>query len=100
MTLFAVVTSTVAECGAVQEYQTDLPPALPAWLGSPVSFVAPTFLPYTVVEAPVNVCRLAKLSLSGADWMAEFSERCRFNSPPEATFPSSALIRSTPPRSW
>jgi hypothetical protein len=31
--------------GAVQLYQTEAPPTLPPWFGSPVSFVAPTLEP-------------------------------------------------------
>jgi hypothetical protein len=31
----------VPACGARQENQTERPPALPAWFGSPASFVAP-----------------------------------------------------------
>src|SRR5438034_587431 len=39
--------------GAVQLYQTECPPALPAWLGSPVSLVAPTLVPVAEGELPV-----------------------------------------------
>ena len=41
--------------GAVQAYQTDLPPGLLAWLGSPASFVARVLLPKTCPELPLIV---------------------------------------------
>jgi hypothetical protein len=52
--------------GAVQRYQIDAPPALPAWLGSPDSLVAPAFEPVAVPLAPETTCALAKLSFAGA----------------------------------
>ena len=48
----AVMIVAWPDAGAVQLYQTDLPPALPAWSGSPVSFVAFTFVPLTVPLVP------------------------------------------------
>jgi hypothetical protein len=48
-----VLTVAVPELGAVHAYQIEAPPAFPAWLGSPVSFVAPTFDPVAVPLAPV-----------------------------------------------
>ena len=51
---------------AVQRYQRDAPPLLLAWLGSPVSLVAPTFEPVAVPVAPVIACAFAKLSSAGA----------------------------------
>src|SRR5213594_3062111 len=50
---------------AVQRYQIERPPALPAWLGSPLSFVAFTLLPLTVPETPLMLWALAKASLAG-----------------------------------
>jgi len=38
--------------GAVQRYQTEAPPALPAWLGSPLSLVAPILVPLVEPLAP------------------------------------------------
>ena len=51
--------------GAVQVHHTDLPPVLPAWLGSPTSFVAFTFVPVRVAAVPLMLSRLAKLSFAG-----------------------------------
>jgi hypothetical protein len=38
----------------------DLPPALPAWFGSPASLVAPTFEPAKVAEDPAATIPLAQ----------------------------------------
>src|SRR5437762_11344089 len=57
---------TLPAAGAVQDHQTDLPPALPAWFGSPVSLVAPTLEPLSVAEEPLAAVALAKLSFTGA----------------------------------
>src|SRR5207247_211298 len=62
----AVLIVAWPEAGAVQLYQTDLPPALPAWFGSPASLVASTFVPVTLPLVPVIACAAAKLSLFGA----------------------------------
>ena len=58
-------------------HQTDLPPALPAWLGSPDCLLAPTLVPETVVVAPltVMVVGVAKLSLTGVVMMSSVTER-------------------------
>src|SRR5438105_3169238 len=61
-----VSTVAVPLAGAVQRYQTEAPPALPAWLGSPDSFAAPAFEPVTVPLAPEIACAFAKLSFAGA----------------------------------
>ena len=53
-----------AVSGAVQQYQIECPPGLPAWLGSPASLVAPTLLPVTVPLAPPMNSQLVKLSLA------------------------------------
>src|SRR5438477_91464 len=60
-----VSTPYCPELGAVQAHQTEWPPVLPAWLGSPVSLVAATLLPETVAELPLRLLALAKLSLAG-----------------------------------
>ena len=60
-----VLIVTLPAEGAVHVHQTDLPPALPAWLGSPVSLVAPTFEPVSVAEDPVMAVPLAQLSSAG-----------------------------------
>src|ERR1043165_954512 len=52
--------------GAVQRYQTDLPPLLPAWFGSPASLLALAVFAETITAVPVNIIALAKLSLLGA----------------------------------
>ena len=52
--------------GAVQRYQIEAPPALPAWFGSPGSFVAPTFEPVAVPLEPAIVWAFANMSLAGA----------------------------------
>ena len=57
---------TVPLVGAVQVHQAERPPGLPAWLGSPACFVAPRFVPKTVLLRPVKIAALAKLSLVGA----------------------------------
>src|SRR5438552_18935250 len=51
--------------GAVQVHQTDLPPGLPAWLGSPASLVAFVFHPATLRFVPRSAMRLANRSLGG-----------------------------------
>src|SRR5262249_52135557 len=48
--------------GAVQLHQADLPPGLPAWLGSPVSLLAFPFEPEPVRLVPVRTIRLLNLS--------------------------------------
>src|SRR4051812_35238540 len=54
---------TVPEAGAVQVHQTDLPPEMPAWRGSPVSRGALTLEPEAVTTGPLSVGRLGKESL-------------------------------------
>src|SRR3954471_2329966 len=51
--------------GAVQVHQTDFPPALPPWFGSPASLVAPLLLPVTVMPGPLRGVALPKLLLAG-----------------------------------
>src|ERR1700754_2729725 len=51
--------------GAVHEYQTEWPPALPAWSGSPVCLVASKFEPETEVSREIAWAS-AKSSLAGA----------------------------------
>ena len=60
-----VLKETVMSEGAVQTYQMDCPPGLPARLGSPASREAPTLLPLIEPLGPVIVVALAKLSLAG-----------------------------------
>src|SRR2546423_3213546 len=57
--------------GAVQRYQIECPPALPAWLGSPASLVAPTLVPARLPLEPLTTCAAAKLSLAGGDLTAQ-----------------------------
>src|SRR5205807_3964621 len=60
--------STVTEpaAGATQRYQIETPPALPAWFGSPDSFVALAFEPVTVPLEPEIARAFAQLSFAGA----------------------------------
>src|SRR5204863_236519 len=76
--------------GAVQDHQTEWPPALPAWLGSPVSLVAPTLVPVCVEVLPLIVMALAKLSLAGPDEPAG-PARCRVMLPVAPPKPSTAM---------
>src|SRR5207253_2053776 len=62
----AVVTVTVPAAGAVQRYQTEAPPGFPATVGSPDSFVAPTFVPDTEPDPPESAAALANMSFAGA----------------------------------
>src|SRR4051794_28365536 len=55
----------VTPAGATHEYQTDAPLGIAACCGSPVSVVAPTFVPVTVPLVPVTDCAFAKLSFAG-----------------------------------
>src|ERR1041385_1453003 len=69
--------------GAVQVHQTDAPPILPAWLGSPASLVAPTLEPETVRLAPLRVIRLAKLLLAGWAWAVVIATMAKQETPRE-----------------
>ena len=60
-----VSTWTVPADVAVQAHHTDLPPMLPARLGSPASFVAFIFVPVSVAVVPTIGVRLAKLLFVG-----------------------------------
>src|SRR5881396_515919 len=51
--------------GAVQLYQTEWPPLLPRMSGSPSSRVELTVVPLVVMDVPLRVQALAKLSLPG-----------------------------------
>src|SRR5438445_4472065 len=51
--------------GAVQDHQTDLPPAFPPCHGSPGSLVALTLLPVATIIAAVTTVRLANWSFVG-----------------------------------
>jgi hypothetical protein len=57
-------------------YQTECPPALPAWFGSFVSFVAATFTPSANTPSPIAFRSIAsaKSSLTGAASTAEAAE--------------------------
>ena len=58
---------TIASVGATQFHHTDLPPAFPAWFGSPASLLALVFLPeVTIGEPPFKVIALTNKSLTGA----------------------------------
>ena len=50
------------DAGAVHAYQTEWPPALPAWFGSPGSFVAPTFEPLTTPFVSFSTVAFANMS--------------------------------------
>src|SRR6266404_692437 len=70
---------TLPAAGAVHDHQTDLPPTLPAWFGSPVSLVAPTLEPLSVAEEPLAAVALAKLSFTGAAVASSATARNRHN---------------------
>src|SRR5438046_6772810 len=75
--------------GALQVYQREWPPALPAWLGSPDSLVALALEPVTAPEAPLKVCAFTKRSFGGADEAAPRLQASEM--PPLApTYPSTA----------
>ena len=61
-----VVRNKMPSAGARNDHQTDFPPALPAWRGSPNSLVARALLTLLVPDAPVNSIGLAKRSLVGS----------------------------------
>jgi hypothetical protein len=56
----SIVTEPVA--GAVHANQIEWPPAFPAWLGSPGSFVMPTVVAVVEPLAPDSVVAFAKAS--------------------------------------
>jgi hypothetical protein len=56
---------TAPEPGAVHDHHTEAPPADPAWLGSPISFVAPTLEPLNEPPTPDIVTASAKSSFAG-----------------------------------
>ena len=62
----AVVSVAWPETGADQVNQTEAPPVLPAWFGSPVSLVAERFVPVRLPLCPEIAKAEAKLSLVGA----------------------------------
>src|SRR2546423_4068382 len=72
--------------GAVQRYQIECPPALPTWLGSPASLVAPTLVPVRLPLEPLRSWAAAKLSLAGGAPSAPLS----------VTEPLAAAYPSTP----
>lgn len=51
--------------GAVHFHQIELPPLLPAWLGSPVSLLARRLVPLVLPEVPVIEKRLMNRSFAG-----------------------------------
>ena len=51
--------------GAVHFHHIELPPLLPAWLGSPTSFVASRLVLLVLPEFPVIAKRLANISFAG-----------------------------------
>jgi hypothetical protein len=77
----AVSTLSSPSAGAVHRYQTDFPPASPAWFGSPISFVAPTFDPATLPEGVARSCEAAKSSFVGAKGA---NDHCRLIEPSAA----------------
>src|SRR5438876_8919996 len=60
-----VSNTTLPTNGDVQRYQTEAPPALPAWFGSPASFVARTSVPFVVPCEPLMTVAELKLSFVG-----------------------------------
>src|SRR5689334_14218789 len=64
---------SVALADAVHRYQTECAPTLPAWFGSPDSFVAATFVPVTVPDVPAIDWAAANGSFAGGVVRARFS---------------------------
>src|SRR5262245_30947889 len=67
----SVVMVTLPAAGAGHWYQTVWPGLREvasggSWLGSPLSLVAPKFVPVTLPEHPLITCAFAKLSFAGA----------------------------------
>jgi len=70
-----VLIVTEPDADGVHCHQTEAPPVLPAWFGSPDSFVAPTLEPVVEPDAPDSVIALVKLLLPPdvrrrRDWLA------------------------------
>ena len=67
-----VLIVTGPSASGAQRYQTDAPPASPAWLGSPASLVAPWLVPASVIgRAPESSLELAKSSFAGGSTAAK-----------------------------
>ena len=81
--------SSLPVAGAVHRHQTDLPPLLLAWFGSPVSLVAPAFVPLVEGAGPVRTMALAKLSLGGGATNPVTAQNDAV--PEEAKLPSTAM---------
>ena len=62
----AVVRLTLPLDEAVQVHHTDLPPALPATVGSPDCLVAFRLVPITLNDVPATTEAFAKVSFAGA----------------------------------
>src|SRR5450756_580596 len=73
---------TRPDAGAVHEYQTELPPGLSRWSGSPDSLVAPAFEAGVETWVPESLMRFTKSSLAGA------GVKCRL----KMNFPPSKLL--------
>src|SRR6266567_293813 len=56
---------TVPLVAGVHRYQTDFPPAFPAWSGSPASLVAPTLEPFVAPAGPLSRKALLNESFGG-----------------------------------
>src|SRR5437879_2588573 len=69
--LFSVERVRYPDSGGVIFHQTDVPPGLPAWFGSPSSRVASMFEPVTLPCRIVISCASAKLSFAGAAAQAD-----------------------------
>src|SRR5436190_4679903 len=84
---------TVWLVSGVHFHHSDLPPAFPAWAGSPNSFVAAVFVPFTSVFTPGMTMALANASLLGAAPGAAAADN---NTPttniPPLSFPITHLI--------
>src|SRR4051794_8379695 len=76
---------------AVQRYQREWPPALPAWPGSPASFVAATELPVAVAEVPDRTSADAKASFAGAVAYDQFRTTLPIAPVPVPRQPSTAI---------
>src|SRR5438105_8423742 len=87
----AVSNATAPLAGAVQRYQIERPPVLPACFGSPLCLLAPTVVPAAVPNAPASDCAAEKLSFPGAPLAAAASDQASAIVPVAPLPPSTAM---------
>src|SRR5262245_8972217 len=88
------IVSMVVEpmAGAVQTHQTEWPPVLPAWFGSPASLLASILVPVKVAVLPLMYVAFAKLSLLN---VAVLPEKVQF-----LTVMVPLWLKTAPPKPW